>query len=159
MIQWMYTGKHEAPAGQKALPFHMRLYSAADFYQVRMLKREMISSVTHDVRDQFRRPKQPGLPEAIELIFFSTPESDRGLRDAVIAFCANNHAYCARYPEFDDIQVMDFWRELCLGTEDDLYDKNNDALDNFDIKPHDSVMLRTFREFRCKECRITFMIP
>ncbi|KAK7519421.1 uncharacterized protein IWZ02DRAFT_520988 [Phyllosticta citriasiana] len=153
MIQWMYTSKHEAPAGQKALPLHIRLYSAADFYQVRMLKREMIGSVTHDVC-----PKQPGLPEAIDLIFSSTPESDRGLRDAVVAFCANNYAYCARYPEFDDIQVVDFWRELCLETKDDLYDKN-DALDNFDAKRYDAVMLRTFREFRCKECRIAFMIP
>ncbi|KAK7530652.1 uncharacterized protein J3D65DRAFT_131532 [Phyllosticta citribraziliensis] len=159
MIQWMYTNNAVAPSGQKPLIFDIRLYAAAEFYQIRVLHNEMMRFVLHDVRDQLRRISDDvTLPKAVELIYSSTPESDRGLRDAIVAFCAKNYAYCARNKGFKKISVMEFWRDLCLGVKEDLYDKVHDP-HNSDYSRRDAVMLRTFREYKCELCGVLFMVP
>ncbi|KAK8209737.1 BTB/POZ protein [Phyllosticta capitalensis] len=153
MIQWMYTGTHATPEEQSPLPeeqsplvFHIRLYAAADFYQVNSLKREMIRCILPQLRDQFNPDSRARLTETFELIFSCTPEPDRWLRDAVVAFCAENYARCSRIREFQKIESADFWRSLCLGG-DDYYTH------------YDGQFIRSYEEYMCENCKGTFLVP
>ncbi|KAK8209735.1 hypothetical protein IWZ01DRAFT_528004 [Phyllosticta capitalensis] len=133
MIQWMYNGTRKTPGEQSSLYSHIRLYAAADYYQVQKLKKETTRCVLHEIRDELKDSEGASMPEAIELIFSSTPDSDRMLRDAV------------RLPNVKEIEVADFWQSLCLGVDERNYDP--------------AVVLRVFQEFECCECKTVIILP
>ncbi|KAK8209736.1 BTB/POZ protein [Phyllosticta capitalensis] len=140
MIHWMYTGSQAPPRGQSPLLFHIRLYAVADYYQVQMLRKEMIQRVQVDVKEQFK-DNGTELPEAIELIYSCTPDSDKGLRDAVVWFCARYYKRCVRRPIFNEIEEPGFWRALCHTRE------------SF----RDSVVIRSFDEYQCEDCGLAIL--
>ncbi|KKY16160.1 putative btb poz domain protein [Diplodia seriata] len=91
LLEYFYHHKYTVPAETTAGAFHAKVYAAGDYYQVNCLKEQAKSSFTTWLTGQLSRgSSQEDFFRAVEVIYDSTPESDRGLRDIVVEFVCNH---------------------------------------------------------------------
>ncbi|KAL1617699.1 hypothetical protein SLS54_007703 [Diplodia seriata] len=91
LLEYFYHHKYTVPAETTAGAFHAKVYAAGDYYQVKCLKEQAKSSFTTWLTGQLSRgSSQEDFFRAVEVIYDSTPESDRGLRDIVVEFVCNH---------------------------------------------------------------------
>ncbi|KAK7727808.1 hypothetical protein SLS57_002852 [Botryosphaeria dothidea] len=84
MIRYLYTSQYTAPKPDDKLPallFHISVYVIGEVYALSGLKKAAIDAFRQSAKD-----KVPGhiLAPVIQAIYESTPDRDRGLRDAVV---------------------------------------------------------------------------
>lgn len=84
MIRYLYTSQYTAPKPDDKLPallFHTSVYVIGEVYALSGLKKAAIDAFRQSAKD-----KVPGhiLAPVIQAIYESTPDRDRGLRDAVV---------------------------------------------------------------------------
>ncbi|KAK7511755.1 BTB/POZ protein [Phyllosticta citriasiana] len=144
MMNWMYSG-NISPAFKTAKPliFHVRIYVAADFYQVPSLKEAAAQSLCDQLPKRKLPPADEEFPAAIELIYSSTPSSERLIRNAILCHCIALYNKGLQNSCFMAIETADFWKNLCK----QMYDTKEKNL-------------ITFSEYSCKECdSVYYMKP
>ncbi|KAM0804340.1 hypothetical protein BDR22DRAFT_835671 [Usnea florida] len=102
MITFIYTSEYPNPTGEEifgvlydvdalALPVHAAMYALGDFYGVRSLKwvakgkfKRLMRSWYPLVDNTMHSAKLRAFIQAIRVVYTTTPEHDRGLRDFVV---------------------------------------------------------------------------
>lgn len=102
MITFIYTSDYPNPTGEEilgvlydvdalALPVHAAMYGLGDFYGIRSLKwvaagkfKELIRSWYMLVDRSLQSARLLAFIRAVRIVYATTPEHDRGLRDVVI---------------------------------------------------------------------------
>ena len=102
MITFIYTSDYANPTGEDilgvlydvdalALPVHAAMYGLGDFYGIRALKwvaagkfEELIRSWYMLVDGSLQSSRMLAFVRAVRIVYATTPEHDRGLRDVVV---------------------------------------------------------------------------
>ncbi|KAI1263793.1 BTB/POZ protein [Xylariaceae sp. FL1019] len=94
LVQYMYHFDYKPPENAYATVFHAKVYSLADRYQMPQLKqhskKKFDSAMKKFWLHQQAGPISSELFLALDEIYTSTPDNDRGLRDIITRHCHNN---------------------------------------------------------------------
>ncbi|KAK8184872.1 uncharacterized protein BKA78DRAFT_26655 [Phyllosticta capitalensis] len=129
MINWMYYGDTHINVMDKAqqpIVSCLRLWIAADFYQVPALKtvaRDFLNELLQELEDKnsesitstgsIGSTASTEICKAIELTYSSTPETEEvGPRKIIPYHCARYYRYLSESPMFRTITVEGFWKDL-----------------------------------------------
>lgn len=157
MINWMYYGDTHINVMDKAqqpIVSCLRLWIAADFYQVPALKtvaRDFLNELLQELEDKnsesitstgsIGSTASTEICKAIELTYSSTPETEEvGPRKIIPYHCARYYRYLSESPMFRTITVEGFWKDL-----------SRELHSLFECKRHDLSF------FSCKQCRRTIV--
>ncbi|KAI1264943.1 BTB/POZ protein [Xylariaceae sp. FL1019] len=91
MLRFMYHFDYTRPDDISAMLFDAKVYSAADMFLIPHLKEHSKQKFKTTMDSQWSKAGFPGdLACVIKQVYCTTPETDRGLRDLVVACCCNN---------------------------------------------------------------------
>ena len=80
---------------------HAQMYALGDEYDIKDLKEEASWKFQHVMRSKKGQSDElTNVIGVIHTVYATTPESDRGLRDPVVAFSVNNLEQMQELPEF-----------------------------------------------------------
>lgn len=101
LLVFLYDHCYTAPA-DGAMLFHARMYAMAEFYQVPALK-ELAKRCFREEVDGEGGWADPSFALAVEVVFESTPEGDRGLRDLVVEAACRHFGELKERKEFEEV--------------------------------------------------------
>lgn len=136
MLQHLYTfdysgqktsiGDDEESSHVSELHTHSQMYALGDKYDIKDLKEEALWKFNKAIEAKKGQSDElTSVVEVIPTVYATTPESDRGLRDAVVAFGANNLAQMKDLPDFKSAvtQAPTYMIEVLPGFLDRLKDE------------------------------------
>lgn len=132
MITFIYTSEYPNPTGEEifgvfydvdalALTLHAAMYGLGDFYGIRSLKwvaagkfKELMQSWYSLLDKPLHRAKVLAFIRAIRIVYTTTPEHDRGLRDFVIDQLPGLFRRLFQFKEFKRLvnEIPAFKREI-----------------------------------------------
>lgn len=102
-----YSGQKTCLEGEEEschiseLHTHAQMYALGDEYDIKDLKEEALWKFKNVMSSKEGQSDElTTVIEVIHTVYATTPESDRGLRDAVVAFCVKNLELMKELPEF-----------------------------------------------------------
>ncbi|KAE9970725.1 hypothetical protein EG328_006094 [Venturia inaequalis] len=110
LLEFLYTldyGSHPI-GGQTGAPLlvHVRLYIAADFYDIPKLKEVAATRFQYSLNDSSLTGNE--FPSAVEDIYNNIPSSDRVLRDIALQFIMDNDSACLEtLPDNSGLTITD----------------------------------------------------
>lgn len=94
-------GDDEEPSHISELHTHAKMYALGDEYDIKDLKEEALWKFEKAIDAKTGHSDElPYVVEVIPTVYATTPDSDRGLRDAIVAFGARNLEWIKNLPEF-----------------------------------------------------------
>ena len=94
-------GADEEPSHLSKLHTHAKMYAMGDQYDIKDLKEEALWKFKKAVEAKKGHSNEiPNLVEVIPTVYATTPDSDRGLRDAVVSFGVMNLERMKDLPKF-----------------------------------------------------------
>lgn len=121
LLEYLYTydykvvlsGEERGPVPE--LRFHVKIYATADRYDVPKLKNLARTKFGQTLENARIHDVQDGLYKVLKDVYTTTPETDRGLRDHVLQFCASHNEIVLGKRNF--VKTADrlpgFWKEVC----------------------------------------------
>ena len=136
----MSVGDDEELSYVSELHTHAEMYAIAEVYDIKDLKEEALWKFEKDIKDkQGHNDELKHVTEVIPTVYATTPDSDRGLRDVVVAFGVKNLERMKDLAEFKNaaIQVPLYLIEVLPGFFNTLgsekrYHKIKSKFDSFD---------------------------
>lgn len=105
-----YSGSQESSGGVTETSFiselhtHVKMYALADEYDIKDLKIEASRNFTAAMVDKEGQGDDvTAVLKVIPAIYTTTPDSDRGLRDFAVEFCAQHLERMKDLPELEDV--------------------------------------------------------
>ncbi|OJD32335.1 btb poz domain protein [Diplodia corticola] len=120
MLEFLYTFDYTDPNGadySKILLFDAEMYALGEIYAISSLKK----LAKKRFQDMFERPLDGHIiAPAIRAIYDTTPETDRGLRDVVVASCKPRIRSLLKDDDFNEMMdnVGPFGKDLLLYKDD-----------------------------------------
>lgn len=94
-------GDDEEPSYVSELHTHAEMYALGDEYDIKELKEEALWKFQKAIDAMKGHSEElPNILEVIPTVYATTPDSDRGLRDAIVAFGARDLDRIRDLPEF-----------------------------------------------------------
>ncbi|KKY23254.1 putative btb poz-like protein [Diplodia seriata] len=123
LLEYLYTydykvvlsGEDRGPVPE--LRFHVKIYATADRYDVPKLKNLARTKFSQTLENARIHDVQDGLYKVLKDVYTTTPDTDRGLRDLVLQYCASHNEMVLGKRKF--VKTADrlpgFWKELREG--------------------------------------------
>ena len=97
----MSIGDDEESSYVSELHTHAQMYALSDEYDIQDLREEALWKFEQAIKAKKGHSDEfPYLVEVIATVYATTPDSDRGLRDVIVAFGAENLERMRDLPEF-----------------------------------------------------------
>lgn len=102
LLKFLYTHDYPVPVSTPALLFHVKMYTAGDYYQVPYLKRRA-KELFEDEVTQYGSWRRPVFLDAIYLVYDHATPDYREVRDDVVAVVQKHFGELQQNQEFVDM--------------------------------------------------------